>query len=76
MNIVATSTIGSLAGVDTLGKLILGPNVYGDEGVIAGAIIVALLALAFELGLAGIQRLLTPRGIKPSSTHAGAGLAA
>jgi len=63
VNIVATSTIGSLAGVDTFGKLILGENVYGNEGVIAGAMMVAVLALAFEFGLAGIQRLLTPRGI-------------
>ncbi len=63
VNIVATSTIGSLAGVKTLGDLILGPAVYGDEGVIAGAIVVALLALTFELILAGLQRLLTPRGL-------------
>ena len=64
VNIVATSTIGSITGVDTLGKYILGQNVYGLEGVIAGAILVALLALTFELVLAGIQRLLTPRGIR------------
>jgi osmoprotectant transport system permease protein len=63
VNIIATATIGSLAGVKTLGDLILSPNVYGEEGVIAGAIMVALLALAFELGLAGVQRLLTPRGV-------------
>lgn len=61
--IVATSTIGSLTGVDTLGKFILGENVYGIEGVVAGAILVALLALTFELVLAGVQRLLTPRGL-------------
>lgn len=63
VNIVATSTIGSLAGVDTFGKLILGEAIYGTEGVIAGAIMVALLALTFELVLAGIQHLLTPRGL-------------
>lgn len=64
VNIVATSTIGSIAGVNTLGDLILGENVYGPEGVIAGAIVVAALALAFELLLAGLQRLLTPRGLE------------
>jgi osmoprotectant transport system permease protein len=63
VNIIATSTSGSLAGVQTLGDLILGPALYGDEGVIAGAIVVALLALTFELILAGLQRLLTPRGL-------------
>lgn len=63
VNIVATSTIGSIAGVETFGKLILGEAVYGNEGVIAGAIMVAALALTFEFSLAGIQRMLTPRGV-------------
>jgi len=63
VNIIATSTIGSLAGVATLGDLILGENVYGIEGVIAGALLVALLALTFEVVLAGVQRLLTPGGL-------------
>lgn len=70
VNIVATSTIGSLAGVKTLGDLILGPALYGDEGVIAGAIVVALIALTFEAVLAGIQRLLTPRGLEVQRTAA------
>lgn len=63
VNIIATATIGSIAGVNTLGDLILGENVYGNDGVVAGAIMVALLALAFEGILAGVQRLLTPRGL-------------
>ena len=61
--IVATATIAPLAGVVTLGDLILSRNVYGDDGVLAGAILVAVLALVVEIGLAGIQRLLTPRGV-------------
>lgn len=61
--IVATATIAPIAGVVTLGDLILSRNVYGDDGVLAGAILVALLALAIELVLAGVQRLLTPRGV-------------
>ena len=64
INIVATATIAPLAGVLTLGDFIINRNVYGEEGVIAGAILVALLALAFELALAGVQRLLTPRGLE------------
>ena len=63
-NIVATATIAPLAGVLTLGDFILNRNVYGPDGVLAGAILVALLALAVELGLAAVQRLLTPRGIE------------
>lgn len=64
INIVATATIAPLAGVVTLGDLILSRNVYGDEGVLAGAIMVALLAVTIEFTLAGVQRLLTPRGVK------------
>jgi osmoprotectant transport system permease protein len=64
INIVATAAIAPLAGVVTLGDFILNRNVYGDEGVLAGAILVALLALAVELSLAGLQRLLTPRGVR------------
>jgi osmoprotectant transport system permease protein len=62
--IIATATIAPLAGVLTLGDFILGQNVYGSDGVLAGAILVALLALAVELLLAGLQRLLTPRGLE------------
>jgi osmoprotectant transport system permease protein len=64
INIVATATIAPLAGVLTLGDLILSRNVVGEDGVIAGAIVVALLALVVELGLSGVQRLVTPKGLK------------
>jgi len=67
VNIVATATIAPLAGVLTLGDFIINRNVYGDDGVLAGAIMVALLALALEFSLAGLQRLLTSRGLKPST---------
>ena len=70
--IVATATIGPLAGVVTLGDLILGRNVYGDDGVLAGAIVVAVLALVIELTLAGVQWLLTPRGVRIQRAPAGA----
>lgn len=65
--IVATATIAPLAGVLTLGDFIINENVYGENGVLAGAILVALLALALELGLAGLQRLLTSKGLRLSS---------
>lgn len=64
INIVATATIASLAGLSDLGDLILGRNVFGDDGVLAGGILVAALALTFELALAGLQRALTPRGLR------------
>jgi osmoprotectant transport system permease protein len=64
VNIIATATIAPLAGVLTLGDFIINENVYGVDGVLAGAIVVALLALAFEFGLAGLQRRLTSKGLK------------
>jgi osmoprotectant transport system permease protein len=68
INIIATATIAPLAGVLTLGNFILNENVYGANGVLAGAIVVAVLALIFEFGLAGIQRRLTSKGLKIRST--------
>lgn len=66
INILATATIAPLAGVLTLGDFIINNNVYGQDGVLAGAILVALLALTLELALAGLQRLLTSKGLKLS----------
>jgi osmoprotectant transport system permease protein len=64
INVIATATIAPLVGVVTLGDFILSRNVYGDEGVLAGAICVAVLVLVVELVLAGIQRLVTPKGVE------------
>jgi osmoprotectant transport system permease protein len=64
VNIVATASIAPLVGVATLGEFILGENVYGADGVLAGAICVAILALIFEFGLAGLQKRLTSKGVK------------
>jgi osmoprotectant transport system permease protein len=72
INIIATATIAPLAGVVTLGDFILNRNVYGDEGVLAGAILVAVLAMLVELGLAGLQRALTPRGLRLARERAAA----
>jgi osmoprotectant transport system permease protein len=62
--IVATATIAPLAGVLTLGDFIINRNVYGEDGLLAGGILVALLALALEFALAGVQRLLTSKGLQ------------
>jgi osmoprotectant transport system permease protein len=64
IGIVATATIAPLAGVATLGEFILGENVYGTNGVLAGAIMVAVLALALEFSLAALQRRMTSKGLK------------
>jgi osmoprotectant transport system permease protein len=72
VNIVATVALASLAGLSTLGDYIINRNVYGDQGVVAGAILIALLALGLEFGLAGLQWLLTPRGLKVARADAAA----
>jgi osmoprotectant transport system permease protein len=66
--IVATATIAPIAGVLTLGDFIINQNVYGDNGVLAGAILVALLALVIEFSLAGLQYRLTSKGLKLKAT--------
>jgi osmoprotectant transport system permease protein len=62
--VVATATIAPYGGYSTLGEFIINENVYGENGVLAGAILVALLAVTLELVLAGVQRLLTSPGLK------------
>jgi osmoprotectant transport system permease protein len=64
VNVIATATIAPLAGVLTLGDPIINASVYGDAGRLGASILVALLAVAAELLFAGLQRALTPRGIK------------
>lgn len=62
--IVATATIAPLAGVVTLGDYIINASIYGEDGRLAGAILVALLALTLEGLLALLQRRLTSDGLK------------
>jgi osmoprotectant transport system permease protein len=64
VNVVATATIAPLAGVVTLGDPIINVNTYGEEGRLAAAIVVALLAVLTEVSLAALQRGVTPRGLK------------
>ncbi|HEX2128224.1 MAG TPA: ABC transporter permease subunit, partial [Solirubrobacterales bacterium] len=70
--IIATATIAPIASVETLGDFIFNNANYGDDGLLAGAILVALLALAAELLLARLQRVMTPRGLQVRREPAGA----
>jgi osmoprotectant transport system permease protein len=62
--VVATATIAPLGNVQSLGNPILEPQTYGLPGQLGAAIVVALITLATDAGLGGIQRLLTPKGLK------------
>jgi len=64
VNVVATATIAPLVGVLTLGDPITAESVYGREGLMGAAIIVALLAVAAEVGLGAVQRAVTPAHMK------------
>jgi osmoprotectant transport system permease protein len=65
--VVATATIAPLASVDTLGTPIISSNVYGEAGQLGAAIAVALLTVLVDVGLAGVQRAVTPKGLKLSA---------
>ena len=67
VNVLATATLGPFVGVVTLGDPIINTNVYGQAGQLGGAILVAALALASEVLFSGLQRVVTPRGLKPPS---------
>lgn len=62
--VIATATLAAIAGGGGLGDIIVNQASYGIEGVIAGALVVAALAFAAELGFAGLQRLVTPSGLR------------
>jgi osmoprotectant transport system permease protein len=64
VGVIATATIAPLVGVVTLGDPLVAFAVYGREGQIGASIIVAVLAVAAEVGLSAVQRAVTPAGIK------------
>jgi osmoprotectant transport system permease protein len=64
VSVIATATIAPLANVDTLGRPIVSPNVYGTAGQLAACIVVALVTFAADGVFAALQRAVTPRGVK------------
>jgi osmoprotectant transport system permease protein len=64
VSVIATATIAPLANVDTLGRPIISPNVYGTAGQLAACIVVALVTFAADALFVLLQRAVTPRGIK------------
>jgi osmoprotectant transport system permease protein len=62
--VVATATIAAVAGGGGLGDIIVNQAAYGLEGVVGAAICVSLLALAADMLLGLLQRVLTPAGLR------------
>jgi osmoprotectant transport system permease protein len=81
--VVATATLAAIVGWGGLGRYIYdGYRVHDDARLFAGALLVALLAIAVELSLAAIQHFVVPKGLrvaghtgrkgsKPSTTNPG-----
>ena len=75
VQVVATATLGAVIAGGGLGRYIIDGLATQDYvKTAAGAILVALLALATDGVLAGVQRLLVPRGMRllnaPATTRA------
>ena len=65
VQVVATATLAALIAGGGFGRYIVDGLAQQDyTKLFAGAILVALLALATELSLSGVERLLVPRGIR------------
>jgi osmoprotectant transport system permease protein len=66
--VIATATLAAVAGGGGLGEIIVNQASYRPPGVVAASICVALLALVAELAFAGLQRAVTPRGLRQTPT--------
>ena len=64
VSVIATATIAPLANVDTLGRPIISPNVYGTAGQLAACLVVAVVTLAADFAFGALQRAVTPEGLK------------
>ncbi len=69
--VVSSATLATIAGGGGLGDVILNQVAYGMSGVIAGALWVAVLALATDGLFLLLHRLVTPAGIRASTKKAG-----
>jgi osmoprotectant transport system permease protein len=65
VQVIATATIGAYVGLGGLGRYIIdGLAQHRMDQVLGGAVSVAVLAMAAELSLAGLQRVIVPKGIR------------
>lgn len=73
VQVVATATIAAFVGAGGLGRFIIdGRSVNDQAQVFAGALLVALLSLLTEGGLALVQSVVTPRGLREADVPTGA----
>jgi osmoprotectant transport system permease protein len=69
VNVVATATLAALVAWGGLGRFIVdGLGLQDYPMLFAGAVLVAVLSLIVEFSLAGVQRLVTPAGLRLSKS--------
>lgn len=62
--VVASATIAAIAGGGGLGEILFNQASYRVEGLVGAAIVVSALAFAADAAFGGLQRALTPRGLR------------
>jgi len=68
VNVVATATLGALVAGGALGRFIVdGLALREYDQLMAGALLVALLAVATEVSFGALERATVPRGIRAAS---------
>lgn len=73
LQIVATAAVGAYVGLGGLGRFVLdGLSIYDYGEVAGGAVLTALLAIAFDLVLAGIGKVVVPKGLRLTLAATGA----
>ncbi len=71
VQVVATATLAAVVGSGGLGRFIIDGRVDpdGPAQLAAGALVVAVLAVAVEVAFAGLQRLATAKGLRIDRRH-------
>ena len=64
MYVVATATLAGIVGGGSLGDIIFNQPTYFLSGVVGASILVSALAFGADFAFAGVQRLLTPAGLR------------
>lgn len=77
VQVVATATLAAVVGTGGLGRYIIDGRVDpdGPAQLVSGALVVAVLAVAVEGAFAGLQRIVTPVGLRADRRRPPAGLA-
>lgn len=67
LNVIATATIGAIVSFGGLGRFIIDGRLRGIAGIpelVGGAILVTLLAVGVDFLIAGLQKRMTPKGVR------------